>query len=225
LREHRAGCRLPPAQRLSRPLANPSPDAVRSRNPSKSTPAHDAVAAAVLHKHHSIIRVGAGLIKFVYGLHLRSATGVTSSRILFWPFLRPSFISSSKNHRILNILEFKWSSDRNEDFLGVKEDEANEQHKSVIDSEALKAAAPEWTFEQINVVAGRRGAVAEDNFFNKLERLNVQTGKKDTILAAHVQRICAAHDAVMRSYYQQIHGSSKDGATMSMKNIGEHVCL
>jgi len=41
---------------------NPSPDAARSRNPSKSTLAHDAVAAAVSHKHHSIIRVGAGLI-------------------------------------------------------------------------------------------------------------------------------------------------------------------
>ena len=34
----------------------------------------------------------------------------------------------------------------------VKEDKANEQHKSI--NEALKAAAPEWTFEQINFVAG-----------------------------------------------------------------------
>ena len=49
---------------------NHSPDAVRSRNLSKSPLAHDAVAAAVLHKHHSIIRVGAGLIQFVHGLHL-----------------------------------------------------------------------------------------------------------------------------------------------------------
>jgi len=49
---------------LSRP--NPSPDAVRSRNPSKSTLVHDAVAAVVSHKHHSIIRVGAGLIQFVH---------------------------------------------------------------------------------------------------------------------------------------------------------------
>jgi len=47
----------------------------------------------------------------------------------------------NKNHRRLYILEFKWSSDTNEDFLGVKEDEATEQHKSVI--EALKAAAPD----------------------------------------------------------------------------------
>jgi len=45
---------------LSRP--NPSPDAVRSKNPSKSTLAHDALAAAVSHKHHSIIYVGVALI-------------------------------------------------------------------------------------------------------------------------------------------------------------------
>jgi len=88
--------------------------------------------------------------------------------------------------------------------------------------EALRAAAPEWTFEQINFVAGRRGAVVEDDFYNKLEKLNVQAGKKDKILLAHVQRICEAHDTVMRSYYQQIHGSSGADAT---ENIGEHVSL
>jgi len=58
--------------------------------------------------------------------------------------------------------------------------------------EALRAAALEWTFEQINFVAGRRGAVVEDDFFNKFERLNVQAGKRDKILVAHVQRICEA---------------------------------
>ena len=50
----------------------------------------------------------------------------------------------NKNHQTLYILEFKRSSDRNENFLGVKEDEANKQHKSII--EALIVAAPEWTF-------------------------------------------------------------------------------
>jgi len=54
-------------------------------------------------------------------------------------------------------------------------------------------AAPEWTFEQINFVAGR----SEDDFDDKFERLNVQAGKQDKILAAHVQRILAAHDAVI----------------------------
>jgi len=71
-------------------------------------------------------------------------------------------------------------------------------------SSELRAATPEWTFEQIKFVAGMRGAVVEDNFYIKLKRLNVQAGKRDKILAAHVQRICEAHDTVMRSYYQQI---------------------
>ena len=73
-------------------------------------------------------------------------------------------------------------------------------------------------------MAGRRGAVVEDDdFCNKLEKLNLQAGKRDKILLAHVQRICEAHDTVMRSYYQQIHGSSGADATMSMENIGEQV--
>jgi len=79
----------------------------------------------------------------------------------FWN-QRPDGIVINKNHRTLYILEFKRSSDRNEDFLRVKKDEANEQHKSII--ETLIAAAPEWTFEQIDFVAGRHGAVVEDDF-------------------------------------------------------------
>jgi len=98
-------------------------------------------------------------------------------------------------HRTLYILEFKRSSDRKEHFLRVKEDEANEQHRSII--KALRAAAPDWTFEQINFVAGRRGAVVEDDFYNKLEKLNVQAGIRDKIRLAHVQRICKVHDTVM----------------------------
>jgi len=108
----------------------------------------------------------------------------------------------NKHHQTLYILVFKRSFDRNEDFLRVKEDEANEQHKGII--KALKAAAPDWTFEQINFVAGRRSAVVKDDFYNKLEKINVQAGKKDKILLAHVQRICEVHDTVMQSCYQQI---------------------
>jgi len=124
-------------------------------------------------------------------------------------------------HLTLCILEFKRSSERNTDFLRVKEDEANEQHRSII--EALRAAAPEWTFKQINFVAGRRGAAVEDNFYYKLRKLNVQAGKRDKVLLAHVQRICEAHDTVTRSYYKQIHGSSGADATTSMENIGKQV--
>ena len=72
-------------------------------------------------------------------------------------------------------------------------------------------------------MAGRRGAVVEDDFYNELEKLNVQVGKSDQILLAHAQRICEAHDTVMRSYYQQEHGSSGADATTSMESIGEQV--
>jgi len=70
LREHRAGCHFrPPSCPFVEPasllLAVAQP--VRLRNTSKSTLAHDAVAAVLLHKHHLTIRVGAGLIQFVYG--------------------------------------------------------------------------------------------------------------------------------------------------------------
>jgi len=79
---------LPPLL-LSRP--NPSPDAIRSRNPSKSTLAHDAVAAAVSHKHDAIICIGAGLIQFVYGSHSHLATELIYQRILFPPWFSRGF--------------------------------------------------------------------------------------------------------------------------------------
>ena len=83
----RTSCRLLfTARPTARPLAgNPLRD-VRSRNPSKSTLAHDAVGTAVLHKHHPIIRVGTGLIQFVYRSHLRLATEATRNRNAFSPF-------------------------------------------------------------------------------------------------------------------------------------------
>ena len=84
----RTSCRLLfTARPTARPLAgNPLHNVVRSRNPSKSTLTHDVVATAVLHKHHPIIRVGAGLIQFVYRSHLRLATEATVNTNAFSPF-------------------------------------------------------------------------------------------------------------------------------------------
>ena len=58
-----------------------------------------------------------------------------------------------------------------------------------------------------------RCAVVEDDFYNKLEKLNVQAGERDKILLAYVQRICEVHD------------TSGADATTSMENIGEQVCV
>jgi len=57
---------------------------VRLRNPTKSTLAHDAVAAVMFYNHHLIIRVGAGLIQFVYGSHSRLAADLTLDNNLFY---------------------------------------------------------------------------------------------------------------------------------------------
>jgi len=71
--------------------AAPPPNDVHSRNHPKSTPAHNSVAAAVSHKHHSIIRVGAGLIQFVHGRTCGSAAKVIPKEFLFPPFFPASF--------------------------------------------------------------------------------------------------------------------------------------
>ena len=85
----RTSCRLSlpptllPLRRAGHPLASPLPDAVRARNSSKSTLAHEVVSALVLHKHHLIIRVGAGLIQFVYGSQSHMAADLTLDKNLF----------------------------------------------------------------------------------------------------------------------------------------------
>jgi len=94
--------------------ANPSPDAVRSRNPSKSTLAHDAVATAVSHKHHSIICVGAGLIQFVHGSQSRLATEFTHHKNLFPPFFARLF---SQSHLVLYSYTLPHSQSCLEDIL------------------------------------------------------------------------------------------------------------
>ena len=83
----------PPAPSSSRPPSCwPVARHVRLRNPIKSTLAHDAVAAVELHKHHLIIRVGAGLIQFVYGSHSRLAADLTlSTKIYFRCHFRGGF--------------------------------------------------------------------------------------------------------------------------------------
>jgi len=82
----------------------------------------------------------------------------------------------------------------------VKDAEANEQHKSIIS--ALKAAAPEWEFEQINFVVGNRVSVVKSNFYTKLKKLDVQEGQKDKLFADHVAQVCEAHNRVIVSFLQ-----------------------
>jgi len=73
-----------------------------------------------------------------------------------------------------------WTGDGNTPLicvtLEVKDAEAHEQHKSIIS--ALKAAALEWEFEQINFVVGNRRSVVESDFYTKLKNLDIHKEKK-----------------------------------------------
>ena len=107
-------------------------------------------------------------------------------------------VAINETLKIVHILEFKRSTDRDEGFLEVKDAEANEQHKSIIG--ALKAAAPEWAFEQINFVVGNHESVVESDFYTKLKKLDLQEGKKDKLFADHVSQVCEAHNWVIVSF-------------------------
>ena len=119
------------------------------------------------------------------------------------------------------ILEFKRSTDREENFFETKKGEANEQHKSIL--QALKAAVPTgWEFEQISFVAGNRGYVIESDFYAKLKDLACRTN--DKLLSDHdVKQICEEHDRVIRSFQQQIQRSSKLDIDGSGENMGQKV--
>jgi len=103
----------------------------------------------------------------------------------------------------------------------VKYAEANEQHKSIIG--ALKAAAPEREFEQINFVMGNRGSVVESDFYTKFKKLDIQEGKKYKLFADHVTQVCEAHNRVIVSFLQQVQGGTRPTTEGSRENIGHNV--
>jgi len=105
----------------------------------------------------------------------------------------------------------------------VKDAEANQQHKSIIS--ALKAATPEWKFEQIIFVVGNCGSVDESDFYTKLKKLDIQEGKKDKLFAAHVTQVCEAHNQVIVSFLQQVQGDMKPTTEGSREtqNMGHSV--
>ena len=103
----------------------------------------------------------------------------------------------------------------------MKDAEANEQHKGIIGT--LKAAAPEWEFEQINIVVGNCGSVVESDIYTKLKKLDVQEGKKDKLFADHVTQVCEAHNRVIVSFLQQVQGGMRPTTEGSRENIGHNV--
>ena len=103
----------------------------------------------------------------------------------------------------------------------MKEAEANVQHKSIIG--ALRAAALKWECEQINFVVGNCGSVVESDLYTKLEKLDVQEGKKDKLFADRVTQVCEAHNRVIVSFLQQVLGGTGPTTKGSRENIGHNV--
>jgi len=103
----------------------------------------------------------------------------------------------------------------------VKGAEANEEHKSIIS--ALKAAALEWEFEQINFVVGNHGLVVESGFYTKLKKLDIQEGKEDKIFINHETKVCEAHNQVIVFFLKQVQGGMRPTAEGSRENIGHNV--
>jgi len=138
----------------------------------------------------------------------------------FWA-RRPDGVAINEALKIVYILEFKRSTNRDEVFLEVKDAEANKQHKSIIG--ALKVAAPEWEFEQIHFVVCNRGSVVESDFYTKLKKLDIQEGKKDKLFADHVTQVCEAHNRVIASFLQHVQGGTRPTTEGLRENIGHNV--
>jgi len=105
----------------------------------------------------------------------------------------------------------------------VKDAEANEQHKSIIGALEAQSAALEWEFGQINFVVGNRRSVVESDFYTKLEKLDIQEGKKDKLFADHVTQVCKAHNRVIVPFLQQVQGGTRPTTEGSRENIGHNV--
>jgi len=103
----------------------------------------------------------------------------------------------------------------------VKDEEAHEQHKSIIG--ALKAAAPEWEFEQINFVVGNHGSVVDSDFYTKLKKLDIQEAKKVKLFADHATQVCEAHNRVIVSFLQQVQGGTRPTTEGLRENIRHSV--
>jgi len=62
---------------------------------------------------------------------------------------RPDRLIINEVVQIVYILEFKQTTDGDEEFLEVKETEANEKHKSIIS--ALRETGQEWIFDRLTL--------------------------------------------------------------------------
>jgi len=138
----------------------------------------------------------------------------------FWG-RRPDGVAINEALKIVYIFEFKRSTDKDEGFLEVKDAEDNEQHKSIID--ALKVAAPEWEFEQINLWWVTADQWLRATSTPSTKSLIYKKEKQDKLFTDHVTQVCKAHNCVIASFLQQVQGGTRSTAEGSRENIGHIV--
>jgi len=91
----------------------------------------------------------------------------------FWD-RRLDWVAISAALQIECILEFKWSTDRDDGFFELKAADTYEQHKFV--NGALRATVPD---EYIHFVVVSRRSAGKSDFYSKLKKSDIQDGKKD----------------------------------------------
>jgi len=72
-------------------------------------------------------------------------------------------------------------------------------------------------------LVGNRGSVVESDFYTKLNKFDIQEGKKDKLFADHVTQVCEAHRRVIVSFFQQVQGGTRPTTEGSRENIGHNV--
>jgi len=70
---------------------------------------------------------------------------------------------------------------------------------------------------------GTRRLVVESDFYTRLQKLDVQEGKKDKHFTDHVTQVCEAHNQVILSFLKQMQGGARPTKEGSRKTIGHNV--
>jgi len=110
--------------------------------------------------------------------------------------------------KIVYILEFKQSTDREEGFLEVKDAEQMSSTKASLVRSKLLLRSGNMSRLTLCPV-GNRGLMVESDFYTKLKRLYVPEGKSNKLFADRVTQVCEAHNRGIVSFLQQVQGSAR----------------
>jgi len=129
---------------------------------------------------------------------------------------RPDSIAVEWSSKVLYILEFKRTSDQQQDYRERGEARARAQHDILVKS--LENVAGEavgensgWKIKLVVFVGGTCGSVHVQTFNNNLKELGVLESKRHTIRRGLVHKLLYAQDTVLCSYFAQRSGARGEG--------------